>query len=72
MRHAAPFTLFKRRVARKVFYYFQVRLENGKRTTARSTGKTTKAEAERYVLDLYRTGALTARSTMTFGTYAAS
>lgn len=43
-----PFTLFKRPTTkkRKYIYYCQFRDENGKRMTAVSTGKSTKAEAE--------------------------
>ena len=72
MRHSEPSTIYRRRVGKKVWYYFQVRDESGRRSPGHSTGKTTKAEARLYVLELFKAGALTAHHSQSFGTYAAS
>ena len=68
MRHSEPFTIYRRRVRKKVWYYFQVRDESGRRSPGHSTGKTTKAEARLYVLELFKAGALTAHHSQSFGT----
>ncbi|MGA2639875.1 MAG: hypothetical protein ABSG21_03100 [Spirochaetia bacterium] len=72
MRYSEPFTVYRRREAKKVYWYFRVRDEGGRRSTGRSTGKTTKAEARAYVLELFKAGSLTAHHSQTFGTFASS
>lgn len=46
-----PFTLLRRSSGGKPIYYFRLARPDGSRTTARSTGCTSRAAAERWVLD---------------------
>ncbi len=59
MRHREPYTIFprKKKTGKSVFYY-QTYDESGKRTTARSTGQTSKAAARTYVIELLKSGRL--------------
>jgi hypothetical protein len=55
---ARPYTLFKRptRKAKTFIYYVQFRDDEGKRTTAMSTGQMTKSAAETWVQEFIKKG----------------
>lgn len=54
-----PFTLFKRNLkSGKTVYYYQVNLPDGTRSTARSTGQSTRSTARALCLERYRQGTL--------------
>lgn len=67
MRIKEPYTIYKRtlRSGRKVYYY-QLRDADGKRTAGKSTGKSIKAEATIYCLNLYKSGEMGKASRLTF------
>jgi integrase len=69
-----PFTLFRRKSKNKnrPIYYAQFRDKNGKRLTARSTGKTNKAEAFEWALEEMAKGDIDQRRGMLLGDYAHS
>jgi hypothetical protein len=55
MRYREPFTLYPRKMkSGLVVWYYQTYDENGRRTTARSTGQITKMAAKAYCLKLYK------------------
>ena len=56
-----PFTVYKRPTTRKkrYIYYIQFRDQNGNRMSAISSGKTTRAEAERWAYERIQEGAVT-------------
>lgn len=68
---ARPYTFFKRptRKAKTFIYYVQFRDNEGKRTTAMSTGQTTKSAAETWVQEFLKKGGR-AKFRDTFGKYA--
>jgi len=76
MRHRKPFQVFSRKIARSrqrkpivVFYY---RIWNGsQRSSARSTGQTSRAAAESWVHEQLKAGSLSPRKNPTFKDYAA-
>lgn len=66
-----PFGLLKRRTLTKGKYIYYVRFydENGKRTTAMSTGQTSKSAAETWVVEYLKKGGKPSKQS-TFGKYA--
>jgi len=72
MRYREPFTVFERRLSSgKTVFYYRTYDEGGKRTTARSTGRTTKTAAKAYCQELIRQGRLIPSQDLTFAVYAA-
>lgn len=70
MRVTEPYTIFPRTLkSGKVVYYYQYRLENGLRSTSKSTGCTTEASARRYCNKLYNQGDFEKTSTIRFSNY---
>jgi integrase len=64
----SPYTLYKRKTGKKSVYYVRFRDPvTGERLTAKSTGSTTKAEADRFALNLLTSGQVKARSKLAFG-----
>ncbi len=73
MRYREPFTIFPRKnKSGKSVLYFQTYDENGKRTTARSTGQTSKAAARTYVIELLKAGNLVPKKDPIFKDYVSS
>ncbi len=69
---AKNFYLFKRATRRKPVYYVQFRGEGGARSTAISTGQTSKSAAETWAIDFLRKGgSLPTAGRQTFGQYSA-
>ena len=59
MHYREPFTIFPRRMkSGLIVYYYQTYDNEGRRTTARSTGKTSKTAARAYCEQLRKTGEL--------------
>ena len=59
MRYREPFTVFPRKLSSgKTVYYYRTYTPDGKRTTAHSTGKTSKAQARCYCAELMMKGIL--------------
>lgn len=57
MKVSEPYTIFPRTLTSgKIVYYYQYRMENGVRSSAKSTGCTTLASAKRYCNKLYNNG----------------
>jgi len=57
MRYGEPFTVFARHLSSgKIVYQYRTYDKGGKRTTARSTGRTTKAAAKAYCRELMNQG----------------
>ena len=73
MRYKEPFTIFprKNKTGKSVLYY-QTYDESGKRTTARSTGQTSKAAARTYVIELLKSGKLVPKKDPIFRDYVSS
>lgn len=70
MRVSKPFVVFKRQLPSGIpVYYYTARTADGRRTTARSTGKTTKSAAERYCMGLLKEGRLIPRKETRFKDY---
>jgi integrase len=74
MRAREPFTLTKRKIGKRIIYYYLAYDEKGIRHRL-STGCTTKTQAMAYTLELYRTNSLIpekkeAKPILTFGEYA--
>ena len=66
-----PFSLLRRRASTgKVIYYYRVALPDGSRSTARSTGQTSKAAATRWVLDQLDRNGATGRDRIRFESWA--
>jgi len=73
MRYRDPFTVFARPLpSGKTIYYYRTYDEGGKRTTARSTGRTTRTAAKAYCRELMRQGRLVPSRDLTFAEYAAN
>lgn len=69
-RYREPFTVFPRKLSSgKTVYYYRTYTPDGKRTTAHSTGKTSKAQARCYCAELMMNGTLYSDS-MLFRDYA--
>ena len=73
MRCKEPFIIFprKKKTGKSVFYY-QTYDESGKRTTARSTGQTSKTAARTYVSELLKAGNLVPKENPIFKDYVSS
>lgn len=74
MRAREPFTLYKRKLATKVVFYYVAYDDQGKRRKF-STGCTTKSQALAYTMELYKTNSLIPVKKepvvlLTFGVYA--
>ena len=70
MRYKEPYTLFPRKSKNgKNIWYFRTYDENGVRTTARSTGKTSKTAVRQYVVDLLKSGNFLPKKNPTFKEY---
>ncbi|MDA3939883.1 MAG: tyrosine-type recombinase/integrase [Spirochaetia bacterium] len=70
MRYKEPFTLYSRIMKNgKSVYYYRFYDEDGKRTSGKSTGMTSKTAAKNYVSDLIKNGLLSATNDITFKTY---
>ena len=55
MRFREPFTIFPRKISfEKAVYYYQTYDNDGRRTSARSTGTTSKSAAKQVCLQLWR------------------
>jgi hypothetical protein len=71
MRIRERFSLYPRRCADgKRVYYYRTYDDEGRRTTGRSTGQTSKATARVFVFDQTKAGTLVVRPVLTFGKYA--
>lgn len=72
MRVKKPFVVFKRTLpsGKTAFYYYAYR-PDGTKSSPRSTGQRTKASAERFCNDLYKSGALIPKPIVEFGAYTA-
>lgn len=71
MKVSEPFTIFPRKLkSGKTVYYYQFRTDDGKRSTAKSTGCTTEASAKRFCNKLYNNGEFSKHSSERFETYA--
>lgn len=71
MKVSEPYTIFPRTLSSgKVVYYYQFRLENGQRSSAKSTGCTTLGSAKRYCNKLYNQGEFKQSSKLKFSVYA--
>lgn len=67
MRVSEPYTIFPRTMkSGKVVYYYQFRLDNGTRSTPKSTGCTTESSAKRYCNKLYNQGTFKLHSSLRF------
>lgn len=67
------YTLMKRRLkSGRVVYYFRARTPDGRRATAKSTGKSSKIQAHAYCQQLLREGRLLAARPIYFGDFAAN
>lgn len=67
MRTKEPYTIYRRTLrSGKKIYYYQFRDSDGRRTAGKSTGKSTKAEARIYCLNLYKSGEMGKTSRLTF------
>lgn len=70
MRVSEPYTIFPRKLkSGKIVYYEQHRLNNGTRSTPKSTGCTTEASAKRYCNKLYQQGAFETHSSLRFSIF---
>ena len=70
MRHKQPYTLLKRTLpSGKVVYYYRYYDSNGNRTTAKSTGQSTKSAAKTYVEGLLKSGLLSSFADKTLTEY---
>ena len=70
MRYKEPFTLFPRKTKNgKDIWYFRTYDESGARTTARSTGRTSKTAARQYVVDILTSGNILPKKNPTFKEY---
>lgn len=70
VRAKKPFVVFKRTLdSGKPVYYYYAYSPEGRRLSPRSTGQRTKSAAERYCADLYRSGELISRASITFRDY---
>ncbi len=67
-----PFTIYKRptRKKKRFIYYVQFREENGRRKTAVSSGKTTRAEAEIWAYERLEEEQYVANRNLRFEVYA--
>ena len=71
MRVTEPYTIFPRTLkSGKTVYYYQFRDEQGKRSTAKSTGCTTISSARRFCQKLYNSGEISTNTKLTFLNYA--
>lgn len=71
MRVSEPYTIFPRTLkSGKTVYYYQYRLENGSRSTPKSTGCVTEASAKRFCNKLYNAGTFERTSSTRFGIFA--
>lgn len=71
MKISEPYTLFPRTLSSgKTVYYYQFRMENGQRSSAKSTGQTTLAGARRFCNKLYNQGEFRKTSSTRFSVYA--
>lgn len=71
MKVSEPYTIFPRTLSSgKTVYYYQFRLENGTRSSAKSTGQTSLAGARRYCQKLYNQGEFRKTSSTRFSVYA--
>ena len=72
MRQKEPYTLFPRKAKNgKDVWYYRTYDSNGTRTTAKTTGQTSKTAARVYVTELLKKGALIPRQDPTFKDYVA-
>ena len=70
MRVTEPYTIFPRELqSGKVVYYYQFRDEEGRRSSAKSTGCTTLSSAKRFCQKLYNSGELTRITSYTFSVF---
>ena len=71
MRVTEPYTLFKRTLSSgKTVYYYQYRDDEGRRSSAKSTGCSTLSAARRFCQKLYNSGEFEQKSVLSFGVYA--
>lgn len=69
-RYREPYTLLRRKTnSGKYVYYYRTYDENGKRTTARSTGQTSRGKASQYCQDLISKGVLIPSKEITFSAF---
>ncbi len=64
------YDLYRRKSAKKVYYYYRAYRPDGSRTSGKSTGQTSERAARKYCEDLYRAGLLVPHSTVLFESYA--
>lgn len=70
MKISEPYTIFPRTLkSGKTVYYYQFRMENGLRSSAKSTGCTTLASAKKYCNKLYNEGAFKQYSSTRFDVF---
>ncbi|MBR1537192.1 MAG: tyrosine-type recombinase/integrase family protein [Treponema sp.] len=70
MRVTEPYTIFPRTLqSGKTVYYYQFRDEEGRRSSAKSTGCTTLSAAKRFCNKLYNSGELTKTTSYTFSIF---
>ena len=70
MRYKEPYTLYPvSKNGGKAIYYYRTYDENGKRTSGKSTGQTSKGAARTYVDQLIREGRFSTNKDKTFGEY---
>jgi hypothetical protein len=71
MRYREPFTVFERRLSSgKTVFYYRTYDQGGKRTTARSTGQSTRTAAKAHCRELMRRGRLVPSLDLSFEEYA--
>lgn len=70
MRVSEPYTIFPRKFpSGKIVYYYQYRMDNGQRSTPKSTGCSTEASAKRFCNKLYNQGEFEKTSLVRFDNY---
>lgn len=70
MKVSEPYTIFPRTLkSGKTVYYYQYRMDNGIRSTAKSTGCTTEASAKRFCQKLFNSGAFEKTSSTRFSVF---
>lgn len=71
MNYRREYTLYPRKTVKgKKVYYYRTYDEDGRRTSGRSTGQTSKTAAERWVREQIKKGSIAPGKDITFGKYA--
>ena len=70
MRVTEPYTIFPRTLSSgRIVYYYQFRSEDGRRSSAKSTGCTSLSAAKRFCNKLYNSGELTKETSLSFSVF---